>query len=84
MLEPPLTRTGRLTSCVVLIGEIVTLLWAWHEGAPEEAAIQALSQAGDVDFTAQAALLKRRREVGIIDVVVVEEPDPASNVIMSV
>ena len=76
--------TRVLTGGVVFVREVEALFGARHEGAPEEAAVHALSQAGDVDMAVHAALLKGLREGGIVDVVVVQRPNVDGDVIVPV
>lgn len=74
----------QLTLSIILIREIIALLWARHESAPEEASVQSFPQTMDINVAGQAALLKGLGKVGIVYVVVEKDSEVDGQVIMPV
>lgn len=73
-----------LTGCVVVIREVSAVGRAWREDAPEGAAIETVTEPGQVYVPGQATLLKRLGEVLGVDLVVVERAKENGQIIVAI
>jgi len=73
-----------LTGCVVFVREVGAIVRAGREDAPKGAAIEAVTEPGQVYVPGQATLLKRLGEVLCVDLVIVERAKEKSKVVVSI